>query len=293
MLKNYMLALTSAVLWGANFNLSKPVTAELPPLEAACLRFLIASVVMLGITWYMGALIPRRHIKTYIKLALMGSVGFNVFFFLGMQTTSAANGALNMALNPLLTSIIAYFVLKQAISKQQLLAFPIGILGVGIVVLGAGAQLHIARGDLLILAANISWAFYNVYTKKLMPKEVSGIVNTAAIMTVGAMVLCFLMIASGEKLILPTANSGGALLMMSLAGGVLAYMCWNASIENIGASRAAIFMNVIPVASMSINAAQGISPTSNQILGGLLVIGAVTFASIPKIGWPLKTANQS
>lgn len=288
-----MLALLSAVLWGANFNLSKPVTAELPPLEAACLRFLISAVVMLGIAWYMGLSIPKRHFKTYIKLSLMGAVGFNVFFFLGMQTTSAANGALIMALNPLLTSLIAYFVLKQAISKQQLWAFPIGILGVGIVVLGSGAQLHIARGDLLILAASVCWAFYNVYTKKIMPQDVSGVANTAAIMTVGAIVLSCLTMLSGKAFIMPSAHASGALLMMSLGGGVLAYLFWNASIVNIGASQAAIFMNLIPVASLGINATQGIAPTMHQILGGLLVIGAVTFASIPMKRFSLKTAKQS
>lgn len=293
MLKNYMLAVLSAILWGANFNLSKPVTAELPPLEAACLRFLISAAVMLGIAWYMGLSIPKRHFKTYIKLSLMGAVGFNVFFFLGMQTTSAANGALIMALNPLLTSLIAYFVLKQAISKQQLWAFPIGILGVGIVVLGGGAQLHIARGDLLILAASVCWAFYNVYTKKIMPQDVSGIANTAAIMTVGAIVLSCLTMLSGKAFIMPSAHASGALLMMSLGGGVLAYLFWNASIVNIGASQAAIFMNLIPVASMGINATQGIAPTMHQILGGLLVIGAVTFASIPMKRFSLKTAEQN
>lgn len=288
-----MLAVLSAILWGANFNLSKPVTAELPPLEAACLRFLISAAVMLGIAWYMGLSIPKRHFKTYIKLSLMGAVGFNVFFFLGMQTTSAANGALIMALNPLLTSLIAYFVLKQAISKQQLWAFPIGILGVGIVVLGGGAQLHIARGDLLILAASVCWAFYNVYTKKIMPQDVSGIANTAAIMTVGAIVLSCLTMLSGKAFIMPSAHASGALLMMSLGGGVLAYLFWNASIVNIGASQAAIFMNLIPVASMGINATQGIAPTMHQILGGLLVIGAVTFASIPMKRFSLKTAEQN
>lgn len=292
MLKNYMLAVLSAILWGANFNLSKPVTSELPPLEAACLRFLISAVVMLGIVRYMGLSIPKRHFKTYVKLSLMGAVGFNVFFFLGMQTTSAANGALIMALNPLLTSLLSYFILKQAISKQQLWAFPIGIIGVGIVVLGAGAQLHVAKGDLLILAANVCWAFYNVFTKKIMPQDVSGIANTAAIMTIGAIVLSCMMVASGENLIVPSTHAGTAMIVMSLGGGVLAYLFWNASIVKIGASQAAIFMNLIPVASMSINAVQGVAPTAHQVLGGLLVIGAVTFASIPLKRLSLKTQEQ-
>lgn len=74
---------------------------------------------------------------------MVGVFGFNSLFFLGMASTSAVNGALIMALNPLLTSLIAYFILGDQPTQRQLLAFPAGLIGVAIVVLGAGA--HVFR----------------------------------------------------------------------------------------------------------------------------------------------------
>jgi drug/metabolite transporter (DMT)-like permease len=68
---------------------------------------------------------------------------------------------------------------------------------------------------------------------------------------------------------------------MTLCGGVLAYLFWNASIAKLGASQAAIFLNLVPVASLAIAAFEGIPPTQTQLLGGAVVIGAVTFASLP------------
>lgn len=43
---------------------------------------------------------PLRHFKAYLILGLIGVFGFNLFFFLGMASTSPVNGALIMALNP-------------------------------------------------------------------------------------------------------------------------------------------------------------------------------------------------
>ena len=47
----------------------------------------------------------------------------------------------------------------------------------------------------------------------------------------------------------------------------------------MGSAQAAIFMNLVPVTSMIIAAMEGQAPTHAQLLGGLLVIGAVSFAS--------------
>lgn len=281
LLRTYTLTALAAIFWGANFNLAKPVVAEMPPFEAGASRFMIAAAVMLVITFYRRETVPLRHARVYVLLGLLGGFGFNLFFFLGMQSTSPANGALIMALNPLLTSLLAYIVLKERLSYRQLLGFPIGVVGVGIVVLGAGAHVRIASGDLLIFAANLSWAFYNVFARKLMPKDTSGIANTAGIMTVGALALTALMLVSGEKLIIPSVYAGSALLLMAIGGGVLAYLFWNASIAKLGAARAAIFLNLIPVASMIISAFEGLSPNPAQLIGGVLVIGAVTFSSLP------------
>jgi len=276
----YLMAALAAVLWGANFNLVKPVVAELHPLAAGADRYLIAAAVMVVLTYARGERLAWRHGKTYLILGLLGVFGFNLFFFLGMARTSPVNGALIMALNPLFTSLIAYFVLGDRPTRGQLLAVPAGLVGVGIVVLGAGAHVEAARGDALLFVANLSWAFYNVYLRKLMPKDTSGVANTAAIMTTGALALTAFALMSRAPFVMPSLHAGSALLAMSVGGGVVAFLLWNTSIERLGAARAAIFLNLVPVASMTIAAFSGEPPTHAQLLGGALVIGAVTFSAL-------------
>jgi len=282
LLKTYLLTALAAIFWGANFNLAQPVLAEMGPYVAGASRYLLAALIMLLITFSRGETVPLRYIKTYALLGLVGVFGYNLFFFLGMQSTSAVSGALIMALNPLLTAVIAFFILKDRPSSRQLLAFPVGIIGVAIVVLGAGAELRVATGDIYILIANLSWAFYNVLVRKLLPKEVSGIASTAGIMTAGAIALTMVAVISGEAFVLPTMHAGSALLVMTVAGGVLAYIFWNAGITKLGPSKAAIFLNLIPLTSIVIAAFAGMPPNLAQITGAVVVIGAVMFSTTAK-----------
>lgn len=281
MFVTYLLLVVTAILWGANFNLAVPVVAEMHPFVAAAVRYLLAAAIMLAITFYRGERVPLRHTRSYLILGIIGVFGFNLLFFLGMKRTSAVNGALIMALNPLLTSLVAYAVIHERPTLRQWLGFPVGLVGVAIVVLGGGAALHVATGDLLIFGACLSWAFYNVYVSKLMPRDTSGIASTAGIMTVGALALTAVALISGEPFVMPSPHAGAALLVMAVGGAVLAYLFWNAGIARLGAARASIFLNLVPVASMVIAAFEGLPPTHAQLIGGALVIGAVSFASLP------------
>lgn len=279
LMKTYLMATLAAILWGANFNLAKPVLAEMSPYLAGASRYTIAALVMILIARLTQAAIPLREWKAYLTLGIVGVFGFNLFFFLGMAQSSAINGALIMALNPLLTAILSYVILGERPKLTQLLAFPVGIAGVAIVVLGAGAEWTIATGDLYIMIASLNWAIYNVLVKKMMPKQVSGIASTAGIMTVGAIALSLAAGWQGSPLVMPTAHAGLALLIMALGGGVLAYLFWNASIRQLGPAKAAIFMNLIPVTTMLIAAFEHVPPTQGQLFGALLVISAVSFSA--------------
>ncbi len=277
----YALLAATAVMWGANFNLSKRVLVDLHALVAGAARFDIAALVMLAISAIQGQRVPLiRHGVAYATLGLVGIAGFNVLFFYGMRMTSAVNGALIMALNPVLTALLAYLLKVHRPDARQLAAFPIGVAGVAVVVLGGGAQLRIGDGDLLMLAGNLCWAFYNVMVGKLLPRDVGGLANTTGVMLAGAIALTLVALLAGAPLAAPGSDALASLLLMSLGGSVLAYLFWNAGIARLGAARTALFLNLVPVSSMVISAFEGRPPTWAQLAGGAVVIGSVSLASL-------------
>ena len=283
----YPLVALSALFWGANFALAGPVLADLPPLWAAALRFALGTAVMLGlVAWRSEELVAplRRHAKVYALLGAVGIGGFNLLFFFALQTTSAANGALIMATNPLLTTLLAVMLLGETSSRRQLVALPVALSGVIVVICGGDLQrlanLQVARGDLLMIGADVMWAFYNILVRRYLPSG-SALANTTLVMAAGMLLLLAVAMGSGESVHLPGIKAGMALLTMAVGGTVLAYLFWNIGIARLGASRASLFLNLVPVFAMLVGALLGTVPSEVQIIGGLLVIGAVSIAMLP------------
>ncbi len=283
----YVLVTISAFFWGANFVLAGVVLADLPPLWAAALRFLLGAALMLAIAVRREeGLLPlaKRHGAAYLLLGLVGIAAFNLFFFHAMRTTSADNGALIMATNPLLTTLLAALILGERAGGRHLAALPVALAGVVIVIshgdLGRLARLQLAEGDLLMLAANGTWALCNVLSRRLMPQG-SPLGNTALMMTAGAAILSAAALAGDAHFALPGPRAALALAVMAVGGTVLAYLFWGIGIRQLGAGRTSLFLNLVPVFAMLVGGATGTLPTAAQFAGWVLVLAAVTMVTLP------------
>ncbi len=283
----YVLVSVTALFWGANFVLARPVLDDLPPLWAAAVRFLLAASLMLAIAGVrreklFGLL--RRHAATYLMLGIVGITAFNVLFFYALQSTSANNGALIMAINPLLTVVLAALFLGERVGVRHFVALPVALAGVAVVISGADLArleaLHFSHGDLLMLAATLSWAMYNVLTRRFMPQG-SPLAHTTWIMAAGALALLAFALGSGSHVHALKATAAGSMALMVVGGTVLAYLFWGMGISRLGAGRTAIFINLVPVFAMLTGAFVGKLPTGAQLAGGLLVLAGVVISMLP------------
>ncbi|SFG61894.1 Threonine/homoserine efflux transporter RhtA [Priestia megaterium] len=283
----YLMLIGFAIFTGATFNLAKYAVHYFSPASAAAWRFGIAVLVMvliLGLQKQIKSKTIKIHWKMYILLGIIGIFGFNAFFFLGMQYTSPLNGALIMGTNPLVTALFAYFILKNPITKQQMLGISFALVGV-ILVLTQGSLeiiqlLSISKGDLLILAGNLCWALYGVLGRKYLNGS-SSMETTTYTMIVGS--LCLVILAafspSPQPLSHVTWSAWEAILFMALFTSVLGYLWWNKGMATIGASNTSLFFNLVPVVTMILSILTGALITLPQVIGTCLVILGVLTAS--------------
>ncbi|MGE7715979.1 DMT family transporter [Priestia megaterium] len=283
----YFMLIGFAIFTGATFNLAKYAVHYFSPASAAAWRFGIAVLVMvliLGLQKQIKSKTIKIHWKMYILLGIIGIFGFNAFFFLGMQYTSPLNGALIMGTNPLVTALFAYFILKNPITKQQMLGISFALVGV-ILVLTQGSLeiiqiLSISKGDLLILAGNLCWSLYGVLGRKYL-NDSSSMETTTYTMIVGS--LCLVILAafspSPQPLSHVTWSAWGAILFMALFTSVLGYLWWNKGMATIGASNTSLFFNLVPVVTMILSILTGALITLPQVIGTCLVILGVLTAS--------------
>jgi drug/metabolite transporter (DMT)-like permease len=264
------------------------VLHDVSPLWAAAIRFVLGAVLMFAIVGVKreNLFAPlRKHIGVYVMLGVVGIVGFNLFFFYALRYTSANNAALIMATNPLLTTLLAAATLGERPTARHLIALPIALAGVAVVVthgkMSSLLALQFSVGDVLMLGADVFWALYNVLCRRYMPQG-SSLVNTTWIMAAGATVLLCVALGSDAHLAVLGAKAAASMAVMAIGGTVLAYLFWSMGIARLGAARAAIFLNLIPVFAMLLGALAGTAPTAAQLAGGLLVMGGVAVSMLPQ-----------
>ena len=203
------LMILATFFWGINFPLAHLAVAEINPLEAVTARFVLSAICMAVIAGMYRQAIPLiRHGWVLAGIALVGVVAFNLLFFQAMQSTSAVNGSLIMGTNPLVTAILAWWVLREQPQVQHLIAMPIAFAGVAVVVLGSGDSVAVSSGDVMMMGANLSWAGYNVIAKRWMP-DGPAIANLAAIM-----IFCALGIGIADLCVCQAKAFARALLRM-------------------------------------------------------------------------------
>lgn len=280
----FLFPLGTAIFWGANFNASKVALFAMPAITVAAWRFILAACCISLITTFKER--PtwqqiRAHAWIYVLLGVLGVFGTNSLVYLGLQSTSAVNASLVMATNPLVTLLLSTWLLRERITYWQLLGIGLSLAGVAFVLTG-GAWLNIrtiSLGDVSVFGGNLCFALYSVLGKKYLAED-TALNRSAFPMIVGS--VCFL-----PFVFLPTASPSTlslteawlAIGYMALFGSVLSYIWWNEGISRLGAGKASIFFNVVPVATMLVALITGSSLTFAQIGGALFVVAGVWMGS--------------
>lgn len=300
-LKIYLMLLGFSIFTGATFNLAKYTIDYISPSSAAAWRFGLAAVTMLiilAVTQGVKLVDFKANAIQFVILGIVGIFGFNALFFTGLEYTSPLNGALIMGTNPLLTTILARWILKDTITKRQIVGIFLALTGVLLVITQGSVEiiknLSFSIGDLIILGGNLCWALYGVLGRRFV-KGSTPLATTTYTMIIGAISLILVALFTSNPIPLSTIPIGawGSIVFMAFFTSVLGYLWWNHGMKQMGAGRTSIFFNVVPVVTMVISFIVGIPITLYQIIGASLVIFGVLSASglisVPKVNYK----NQS
>ena len=252
--------LLAPLFWGGAFGSTKHVLTELPPLTVAAIRFLLAGLLMTGWVCWRGEWnwrIIRESWFSLLILACVGIFGYNALFNIGMQYTSAINGALVIVINPVTTSLVAVLFFGERWSWLQGLGAVLSMTGVLIVITRADLSvlqsLSLNQGDLLLLGAVLMWTTYAILGKVVM-RKVSPLLSTAVTMLFGALLLLVASLPENGWSKLPTASFQVMIELLYLAGGAtfVAFLIFNIGVREIGASKASAYINLMPVSAVLI-----------------------------------------
>ncbi len=233
------MALAAVVLWGTTFvSTKKLLEAGLTPADIMFYRFLLAY----GVMWICS---PRirwpKNWRDELLFVGAGISGGSLYFLTensALGLTLASNVALLVATAPILTVILTRLLLKSGRLRNSLIAGSfIALLGVACVVYNGSVILQVhPLGDLLSFTAALTWAFYNIFLKKLDGKYntlyITRKVFFYGVLTLLPVFLIRPLTTDTAILLRPMVFSN--LLFLGLIASLFCFAVWNAAVKHLG-----------------------------------------------------------
>ena len=251
----YLLLVLTTLFWSGNFVLGRAVHTVFTPFTLSFWRWAVALVILAPFVWSslreQGSLV-RRHGPILLLFSVLGVVNFNIFVYIGLQSTTATNALIMLSVTPVLIVALSFLLLRQTVTGWQTLGILISLAGVLVIVGRGDVGTLLARqfnpGDLWVLAAVTSWALYSVCLR-WRPAGLKPLNFQTMTILIGLVILTPLYgwdLARGH-FIAVNAATVGSILYLALFPSILAYVFWNRAVAELGANRTGQFLHLMPV----------------------------------------------
>ncbi|WP_456433664.1 DMT family transporter [Nitratifractor sp.] len=274
-LAGHLATFVTVSIWSGAFVGNKALLSHLTPIEIMFYRFVLAWGLLL-------VLFPRwrtvRSVRDEGYFFLLGFLGIFLYFLLenfALRFTQASNVGLYMGAIPILTALLAHFLLRgERFRPTLLLGFLVALAGMGLILF---SERHFAlrlRGDLLALGGAAVFALYSVALKKT-PTDYHFLLVTRKSFFYGIVLMLLYLAFSHEPLHLPALKLPVVwlnLLFLGVFSSGLAFILWQQGIERIGPVAAGNYIYLVPLLTALIGvAALDERLTPAMIAGGILI----------------------
>ena len=278
-----------AVFWGGTFIAGRIAAKEVAPFSGAFLRFAAASLCLLFLTWKAEKGFPRIPRSAWVSLIFLGLTGifsYNAFFFKGLKLIHAGRASLIIANNPVFIALFAAILFRERLTGLKIFGIILSLTGVVIVIsrgrLDALFSGSLGWGEFYIFCCVASWVSYSLIGKAVMSSlspltsvTYSSLVGTAALLLPACLEGVF-SDASHYSI-----SSWLSILFLGIFGTVLGFVWYYQGIRAIGPTKAAQFINLVPVSGVILAYLILGEPVSLSLFtGGICVICGVSLTNI-------------
>ncbi|MDJ0781023.1 MAG: DMT family transporter [Desulfosarcinaceae bacterium] len=286
----YVKLFSTAMCWSGTFIAGRLLAGEVTPLSSAFLRFLIAAALLLYLTCRIHGRLPLpsgRQLGGLAVLGLTGVVSYNLFFFKGLTLVPAGRASVIIATNPIIITLSAALLFREPLSTRKLTGVVVSVCG-AVIAISKGHPASLMQGGLgwgevLIFCCVLSWVVYTLVGKAILG-DLSPLVAVTYAALFGTIGLGIPALGAGLL-----AQVGGYSLVnwLSLAylgvfGTVVGFIWYYEGVRAIGAARASLFINFVPLGAIVMAfGLLGEPVTLSLVAGTLLVVCGVYLTSTP------------
>ena len=279
-----LIAIVSSCLGGTAAAVTRYLVGNADALTLAILRwgigflFVLPIALLLRVKWP-----PRSH---WFGVAALGLCFFGLFFILyniALGYTTAARASLALSTLPLQIMLVGGILDIEPLTMRKSVGVGIAVLGVfaalasGLSAAPSGAW----RGELIMAAAVLCMAFYNVWSRAFIRRS-RALGFLAVGMGAGAVALVVVGLLTGRVAVLESfgAPQWIAGIYLGIGGGALAFILWVMALQRASPTRVANTMTVNPIAAALLaHQLIGEPITLNLVVGLLAVFAGIWIAT--------------
>jgi drug/metabolite transporter (DMT)-like permease len=286
MSKNLIIAvilILVAFVWAGSFIVVDVTTKEMDPIDLGFLRFLVATPLMILIALVRNKplLLPKKELPWLVVLGLTGVTLLYLFQFLGIHYTNAPTASVLINTNVIFIAVLSGLFLHETLTRKRVAGIVLSFIGVFVIMFSDISKLELTFdnlffiGGILMLLSAFCWALYSFVGKRLLKTYDEFVITTYAFGFGTLFYIPFVVLHLGPVLQQTSLNGWLAVLYLALTCSLFGYLGWYYALKHIDASKAAVFLNFIPLFTILMSFFLGTSLTWFFLLGAALIIYGV------------------
>lgn len=233
------------LLWSSAFIAGVIGTKAAPPLFLLFARFIIAGVLLAGITLAMRAPWPRGRQLIHVAVAglLVQAIQFGAFYTAISYGLPSGLVALMQGLSPVVVALLAAPALGERIRRMQWVGFGVGAAGVALAVVN---QIHISGfGIVLCVIGLLGMGVGTVYQKRFTP-DMDARSGTTVQFLVSAVALGLLSLLVQPPYVAHWGPFVAAVAWLVFMNSIAAFLLLNTMLRRLAANRVSTLFFLTP-----------------------------------------------
>ena len=274
----HLAGILAMIFWGMSFIWSTQAYQSLNPTTTILMRLVVATIFFSAILFIfrLNEKVKKEHLGLFALAAMFEPFLYFIFEGYGLKNTSPVIGSAIIAMIPLVTPIAARIFLKERLTPMNIVGFIISFVGVIVLLLNKNLEFSASPKGILFLGGAVLVAVgYSIalirLTKLYKPLTITWMQNIVGM--IYFIPLAFIMerfepsaFANVREYIVP-------ILCLGVFCSAIAYALWAFAFSKLGASKANVYSNLIPVFTAIFSYLLAIETlTMNKIVGILVVV---------------------
>ena len=250
-----LVLITTFIVWGTQFPLSKYLCESYDPILVAFLRFSLALLFLLPFTLRQLKKVSPSHMFNLMTIGIVGIGVYSILAMIGTQMSTGAYSSILINVNPLFIGVLAPLLIDEKMTAKKIFGLLCGF--VGVVVLFSNSHGNrqmsggVVVGNVLLLTSAFCIALYVLLCKRHIALY-GGLITTTYTVSGGVLLLLMAFIFDIEEINLTEIRliDWGFILYLSIVTTVLTWIVWFRSIAHFGAIKTSAFVFIIPVSGV-------------------------------------------